>query len=209
MRVVCLADTHGFHDKIEVPKGDILIVAGDFTKIGRLREVSSFNFWLSQQNFKHKIIVAGNHDKLFQVDPGIAKIILNEKKVIYLEDNFVEIDNIKFYGSPWSLKFYNWWFTFPKGSEELREKWNLIPDDTDVLITHCPPFGIMDQSMEGVNCGCEILLERIKKINPKYHIFGHIHEEYGQLKQGNVNFINASICTRSYMPINKPIIIDI
>ena len=115
------------------------------------------------------------------------------------------IENIKFYGSPWQPEFYNWAFNLARG-KVIREKWDLIPEDTDVLITHGPPLGHGDITLGGEFVGCKDLLEVIEKIRPKYHIFGHIHENPGCTKNEHTTFINASTCTLSYNPTNAPIV---
>lgn len=205
MKLVLISDTHGMHNRIEdMPNGDILIHAGDFSVKGTIPEIASFNHWLSKQDYSEKIVIAGNHDIMFQTNPLIARSILTE--CTYLEDSSVVIDGIKFYGSPWTPMFRNWAFNLERG-EEIDQKWKMIPDDTNVLITHGPPMGILDQNLEGEYCGCERLFERVQQLTKlKYHIVGHIHEGYGMY---NDMFINASICTRFYKPTNKPIVVEI
>lgn len=91
----------------------------------------------------------------------------------------------------------------------LKEKWDLIPDDVDVLITHGPAVGILDKIMDGSNVGCEELIKAIKRIKPKYHLCGHIHEGYGVTELDGCTHINASITTERYIPTNKPVVFTI
>lgn len=131
------------------------------------------------------------------------------KNCIYLEDKSVTIYGIKIYGTPWQPEFCNWAFNLPRGKACL-EKWDLIPDDTDILVTHSPPVGFGDLCCSGVRAGDVELLNSVqKRIKPKYHIYGHIHEGYGIRSDGRTVFINASICNMNYMPSNKPVVFDI
>ncbi len=124
-------------------------------------------------------------------------------------DDYVIIDGLLYYFSPYQPEFCDWAYNLPRG-EPLREKWSLIPDNVDVLVTHGPPHGILDVAPFGGNVGCEELRQVIgTRINPKLHVFGHIHDGYGMTKIGNTTFVNAAICTERYQPINAPIVIDI
>lgn len=115
---------------------------------------------------------------------------------------------MKIYGSPWQPWFYDWAFNLPRG-DALREKWDLIPGDVDVLITHGPPHGILDRNLEGENCGCEELHAAVDRIKPKVHAFGHIHLSHGTGRAGNTLFVNASICTERYDPWQAPVVVDL
>ncbi|MGA1870330.1 MAG: metallophosphatase domain-containing protein [bacterium] len=198
MKIVILSDTHGFHEQITIPCGDILIYAGDICHQSTINEIIQFDKFLAQLPHRYKIIIAGNHDFPFQNAPYRVKASLCH--CIYLQDSGIEIEGIKIYGSPWQPWFFDWAFNLQRG-RQIKEKWDLIPDDTDVLITHGPPFGILD-TVDGHSEGCEELLKAIYRIKPKYHIFGHIHEGYGQSFQNNTLFINASICNEHYQPVH-------
>lgn len=225
---VCISDTHTKTYGLNLPEGDVLLHAGDFSSTGLPEEVANFNEWLSKQNFKYKVVIAGNHDITFDLENyekklkdsfhsffaryKKAKIFTAEevknslKNCIYLEDSSIEIEGYKIYGSPWSPIFFDWAFNLARG-KEILEKWKKIPSDTDILITHGPPYKILDKTASGENVGCVDLLKEVKeRIKPKYHIFGHIHEAYGIQKEGETTFINASTCTLSYRPNNKPIV---
>ena len=207
MRIVCLSDTHNCNQQIAVPDGDVLIHAGDATIQGTMDEIVLFNKWFSTLPHKYKIFIAGNHDWLFETNLNLAKSLL-DKSIIYLQDSSLEIEDLKIYGSPWQPWFFNWAFNLPRG-KALIEKWKLIPKDTDILITHGPPFGILDFPPNGFSVGCENLRERIEEIRPKLHVFGHIHYSYGTIEKFGVRFVNASNCDESYEPTNPPIIIDL
>lgn len=205
MKLVAISDTHNKHCELKVPSGDILIHAGDFSRKGSLEDLADFNQWLGELPHKYKILIAGNHDFCFQNHAKEARSLLTN--AIYLEDSCEIIEGIKIYGSPWQPWFFNWAFNLKRG-QEIAAKWALIPEDTKVVITHGPPYGILDKTKTGVIVGCEELLKKIEFIQPKYHIFGHIHEGYGVQIQGKTTFINASSCDASYRLINPPIVVD-
>ena len=236
MRIVCISDTHGLHKIMEdlnpLPEGDVLIHAGDCTNVGKPNEVKEFVEWfMNVKGFNTKIFIAGNHDFAFEKinqphhrgDFDWFNNIMNEENlsqsdVIYLEDSEFTIESsefskpIKFYGTPWQPEFFNWAFNLPRQGKELEEKWNKIPDDTDVLITHGPPHGIRDfvNDRFGPNSvGCELLRYRIEQVKPVLNVFGHIHEAYGAAYVKDILYVNASTCTERYVPSNKPIIIDL
>jgi Icc-related predicted phosphoesterase len=206
-RVVCISDTHGMHDRVRVPNGDLLIHAGDFTARGAARDVDSFNSWLGALPHKERIVIAGNHDRIFESDPGLARSLLTN--ATYLRDSeHVTHSGLKIYGSPWSLPFMDWSFMLPEN--ELAKKWALIPVDTDILVTHGPPSGFGDVVDGWQHVGSETLHETLVfRVLPKVHVFGHIHEGYGQHGKGRTKLVNASICTEDYKPTNAPIVIDI
>lgn len=212
VKLVCISDTHNMLDRMNIPDGDILVHAGDFTMKGTIPEVSKFNYHLSQLPHKHKIVIAGNHDIGLEADPKLFRGLLTN--CIYLEDSGVEIEGIKFWGSPWQPQFFDWAFNLHRGPE-LQEKWALIPSETDVLITHGPPMGIGDLThrqgtLEAVNTGCvDLKREILNRIRPKAHIYGHIHESFGARKIQDIQFINASLLNEKYAIQNKPIIYHI
>ncbi|KAK3924684.1 Metallophosphoesterase domain-containing protein 1 [Frankliniella fusca] len=204
VRIVCMSDTHSLtsHIKFEVPNGDIFIHAGDFTRCGSLEEIVEFNEWLGNLPHKHKIVIAGNHElsldenfiknnekNLPSTTPtlglsrnAIAEAIRtpNAKQYLtnctYLQDEEVTIYGIKIYGTPWQPEYCNWAFNLPRGKPCLS-KWDLIPEDTDILISHTPPIGHGDLCCTGVRAGCVELLTTVQqRVKPKYHVFGHIHE---------------------------------
>ncbi len=208
MRLVILSDTHGYHDAIDVPDGDVLIHAGDLTKRGEPHEIEAIDRWLARLPHRHKIVIAGNHDFLFQDEPSTARSLIKHAR--YLEDEASEIEGVRFYGSPWTPEFFDWAFMLPRG-EPLRRKWEKIPEGVDVLITHGPPHGILDMTVRGEAAGCEALAERVAELGPRLHVFGHIHEGYGtqDAPDGRTRFMNASICTFDYRPKNVAMVFDL
>lgn len=214
MRIVCISDTHNCNEQVNVPEGDLLIHSGDATITGTTEEIRNFNRWFAGLPHKNKIFVAGNHDWLFEQEPGSARRLL-DPSIIYLQDSTVMIDGFHIYGSPWQPRFFDWAFNLNRGYE-LAEKWKLIPEDVDILITHGPPFRILDEvprQWGNENTGCEELRKRVEQIavhgRLKLHIFGHIHCGYGTLEQQGVTFVNASTCDEQYSPTQPPIVIDL
>lgn len=213
LRIICLSDTHNCNEQIIVPEGDILIHAGDATNRGTMEEIIFFNQWFANFSHKYKIFVAGNHDWLFETNNLRARSLLDDS-IIYLQDSSVEIEGLKIYGSPWQPRFFDWAFNLNRGAE-MAEKWKLIPHNTDILITHGPPFGILDEVPRRYwieNTGCEELRKKVEEISQfnklKLHIFGHIHCGYGTAENFGVKFINAANCDEEYNPTQMPIIVD-
>ncbi|MDI1240482.1 MAG: metallophosphatase domain-containing protein [bacterium] len=213
-RIVCISDTHNCNDQIDVPDGDLLIHSGDATTVGTVEQIEAFNGWFSDLPHKRKIFVAGNHDWLFEKDNHLARCLL-DPGIVYLQDSSVEIDGIKIYGSPWQPRFFNWAFNLDRGPQ-MAEKWAMISNDIDILITHSPPNGILDLvPREGwdENTGCEELRKRVEEIAAfrrlKLHVFGHIHSGYGVHEEFGVKFVNASTCDEHYNPTQSPIVIDL
>jgi Icc-related predicted phosphoesterase len=206
MKLVCLADTHGRHRRVtNVPYGEILIFAGDFTHVNSDAELPDFDDWLESLPHPHKIVIAGNHDWCFESRPMASMKALTA--ATYLQDGSHTIGGLKLYGSPWQPRFCNWAFNLDRG-EALKKKWAKIPADTDILITHGPPANYGDLTSRGDRMGCQDLADVIKRIKPKVHICGHNHEGYGITNDANTVYINASICTARYAPTNPVIVFD-
>jgi Icc-related predicted phosphoesterase len=192
MKIALLSDTHALHWKIKVPDADLLIFAGDMTHCRTDQEVADFNTFLGTLPHTHKIVVAGNHDHRLTDDPQKAKLLLSE--AIYLQDEAVVVAGISIYGSPWNPLFNDYAcdaFALPRG-KVLKEKWDMIPPDIDILVTHTPPSGILDRNGP-VSHGCTDLAAAITLLKPKYHIFGHIHNRHGAVKHGETWYINCNV----------------
>lgn len=206
MKVTVTSDTHGFEKLCNIPQGRIFLHAGDITRSGSIDEVVEFNNWLGTLKYEHIIVIAGNHDYCFERKSEEAKTALSN--AIYIMDEAVEVDGIKIYGSPWQPWFYDWAFNLHRG-KPLKDKWDHIPEDTDILITHGPPFGHGDKTVGGENVGCKDLLARIKVVQPKIHLFGHIHEDQGITTEGPTMCVNASFVDFQYNFACAPFEIDI
>lgn len=224
MKLVLISDTHGLHDQVKVPDGDVLIFAGDLGGYGTKAEVWRFATWMGKQKHAHKIAIAGNHDwALYKPsEKWRARGIFQAAHVTYLEDSGITIDGVTFWGTPWTPNFYDWAFMYPRSSEMAKTVWNKVPEGTDVLITHGPPRGILDPAYSDPSghAGCDELYEQVtERIKPKVHVFGHLHDGYGKLTvhvnppmkrpREDILFVNAAICNDFYQPVNAPIEVEI
>ena len=205
-RLVLISDTHSQHRQVSVPDGDILIHAGDITDHGELEVVRDFNDWLGGLPHPHKLVIAGNHDFCFERLPAESAALLTN--ATYLLDSGVKVAGLAIYGSPWQPWFYDWAFNLQRGPE-IRAKWDLIPANTDVLITHGPPAGHGDLTLQGDRAGCVDLLDALGRVRPKVHVFGHIHEGYGQTTVGPTLCVNASTCDAEYRAVNPPVVVEV
>jgi len=217
MKITFISDTHTRHNEItqDLPGGDILIHAGDIMNSGYNEgDISSFCTWFNGiKGYDKKIFIAGNHDRLFENDPEYVKNYLKDyPNIIYLQDESYGIYDLEtdktlnIYGSPWQPEFYSWAFNLPKNGIEIAGKWEAIPDNTDILITHGPSWGSVDTvaGRPWDNLGCELLAERIQRFRPKIHVCGHIHSGYGIETIDNIHYINASVLDEAYEYTQKP-----
>lgn len=207
MRIICISDTHGFHRKLRLPPGDVLIHAGDLTARSNLEEVRDFLMWLGEQPHAHKVLVAGNHDRIFENEPDVASALM-PKSVVYLQDRGCIVGGRKIWGSPVQPQFMNWAFNRKRGPE-IAAHWAMIPDDADFVITHGPAYGILDHDLRGQNHGCVDLRRRLQIVQPRLHVFGHIHSGYGTTSLGRTRMVNAAICDNDYRPVNSPVVVDL
>jgi 3',5'-cyclic AMP phosphodiesterase CpdA len=225
MKITIISDTHTKHRYCEndLPGGDLLIHAGDFMNSGyNPMDAMEFFQWFDEiENYDFKVFIAGNHDRWMQDKTEESRGILTGYKTIeYLQDDWMTVGDsdphdpnvktAKIYGSPWQPEFYNWAFNLPRNGEELKSKWDMIHEDTDILITHGPAWGFLDdvEGNRNVHLGCELLAERIKQIKPKIHICGHIHSGYGHYFDGYTHYFNASVLNERYSYSHLPWNID-
>lgn len=226
-RLVCVSDTHLSHEQgssvlpaFTVPPGDVFVHAGDMTWSGTLDEIVRAMKWILRLPHPHKVIIAGNHDRLFERNNALARSLVPES-IVYLEDQPVEVMGLSFYGSPWTPRFLNWAFNLDRGGP-LREKWAMIPHKLDVLVTHGPPYGVLDEVpvepkhglwepgsrlKEHVGCG-ELRKVVMDKARPKLHLFGHIHCSRGVHKTGHTVFVNAAIVDDMCEPRAHAVVVD-
>lgn len=203
-----ISDTHCRHRSVKLPKGDVIIHAGDICYQGEKLEVEDFLRWFSQLNFKYKIFIGGNHDFFLEkARPGVLKKLIPEN-ITYLKDCSIEIEGLKLWGSPYTPWFFNWAFNKHRGLQ-MKKEWGQIPLDTDILLTHGPPFGILDMVVNEQHVGCKDLLNRVLEVQPKVHVFGHIHESYGSKRLHGIRFYNACVLNESYELVNKPIVFEL
>lgn len=227
MKITCTADLHGYYP--ELPGGDLLIIAGDLTASDKQDQHWEFQKWACEQDYKRVIFISGNHDNWLQSNECGGVPDFDGQKLEYLCDSGTEFEGLKIWGSPWTAQFPGinpkcCAFTMPFGcdtEEHLMDQWRLIPTDTDILITHGPAYGILDgipQMHDGTihHAGNKSLFSWLKYVGrPRYHIFGHIHEAYGQeeyfatYNDKMMKSINCSHVNERYKPVNKPMSFEI
>ena len=183
MKFVAISDTHGCHRQLNLPKGDVLLHAGDVCNQGNASQVEDFLDWLSKLDFQHKIIISGNHDIDLKTNQSLLATEM-PKGIVQLKNSGIIIEGIPIWGVPYPII---------SGSED----WPSIPHNTQILLTHRPPFSILDQPPNFPSKGSKKLLQHVKLVEPAVHLFGHIHAGYGQKKVEKTLFINASTYRQS------------
>jgi Icc-related predicted phosphoesterase len=209
--LVITSDFHGHYKEVTIPHGDFFIGCGDFSSgHSDITDTVRFACWLENLPHKHKVVIAGNHDFCTLAD-SLTKSIFSERGIVYLNCKSVTLDGVKFWGGPWTPQFGAWAYMLPP--ERLEPIWDTIPEDTDVVITHGPPYKILDTTKRKVNAGCPYLAKRMAIVQPKIHCFGHIHEDRGTLKENGTPYengtlyVNAAICDVKNRIANPPTII--
>ena len=195
MKILHLSDTHGKHRFLQnLQPADIIVHSGDITIGGSEKKVIDFIEWFGALPYKYKIFIAGNHDHcLFG-----ANIEGMPENCYYLSHSGVTIEGVKFYGVPMFME--------DAISGDYDKSIKEIPTDIHVLITHQPPYGILDVSGD-IHCGDRGLLQTVVKIQPMYHLFGHIHTAYGIETVGNTTFVNATVSNKQYELTNEPLLL--
>lgn len=208
MRLVIISDTHGLHRQLPLlPAGDALIHCGDWSNRGEIYETVDFLDWYANLIYKHKILIAGNHDWICDKQPHLFRDLL-PKNVIYLQDQGIVIDGVKYWGSPGTPIFGDW--AFGRRPEIMAASMSIVDPDVEVLICHSPAKGILDAIEDGTECGSPQIraaLNRFAKL--KLYCSGHIHSGYGMLTIDKVKFVNAALLDNHYRIVNKPIVVDI
>lgn len=215
MKIVCISDTHS--NQIELPEGDILIHAGDLTNSGSFSEVNKMLYWLgrNRDKYKHVLFTPGNHDEYFSTDPYDAQLTCKQYGITYVQDRMVEIEGVSFLGSPWTPIFGRW--AYMTTEYNMVELYSAFPQ-VDILFTHGPPYGILDELVigdeKGKHCGSRALLGYVQRNPPQHHIFGHIHRhklENQSVTLGQTTFHNVAQVDEYVQTINtkKPVIIEI
>ena len=204
-----IADTHGLQEEIKLQKGTILIHTGDITEYGTEEEVIDFLQWFARQPFKYKIFIAGNHDLFFEECTAVKRKKIIPKGIIYLQNSGVEIEGLKIWGSPVTPYFLGMAFNARSG-KDIKKIWNKVPLDTDILITHGPPKGILDNDF-----GCEELLNTVVAVQPKIQCFGHVHGRNGMVNFNQTMFINGAVVNRlepmdtAFYIVGKPVCVEL
>jgi Icc-related predicted phosphoesterase len=190
LRLVLLSDTHQRHREVDVPDGDILIHAGDFTMFSESMEaVADFNDWLGELPHRFKVIVPGNHEFFLESDPSERSLLSNASVLI---NEGIEIEGLRIWGTP-VTPMYGGAFGLSRAKDRKR-LYSQIPPNIDVLISHGPPYGILDsEPIPGLHAGCSELLDAVMHVHPKFHVFGHVHGAYGVFQTEHTTFVNASL----------------
>lgn len=206
-RIVMVSDTHDrYKDLVDMPKGDILVMAGDLTFDGAANELRRLNDWLDEQDYDHKVLIPGNHDLTFEArwDWACRKVPAADA---ILDQEMYDADGIKIWGEPRQPWFYDWAFNVDR--EEMKERcWDKVPDDVDILLTHGPPWGVGDFTTRGAHVGCVAQREYILEKKPPLVVCGHIHSGYGIHILGNTTVVNASVCNEKYQAVNPPVVLE-
>ncbi len=205
-KIVMVSDTHDRYGKFDMPEGDILLHAGDLTFHGKAEELARFNDWLDDLEFKHKIIVPGNHDLTFESHWDWAKAMTYAADAV-LNGEMYEAEGFKIWGEPRQPWFHDWAFNVER--ENMKKVWDQIPPGIDILVTHGPPLGVGDLTPRGERVGCQYQRQWIQEYQPKLVVCGHIHNGYGLYQVGKTLVVNASVCDEHYEPVNKPIVIEL
>lgn len=216
-KIVSISDTHNRHDKVTIPECDFLFHCGDWTSMGYKHEVEPFAKWLDKQPAKYIVIIPGNHELNFEKDfPESKKWITDHcPRANLLIDESITLEGVKIYGSPVTPFFCNWAYNKHRG-DQIQCYWDAIPNDINILLTHGPPYGILDQTTyaDGTiredRLGCYQLQKRIKELeNLDLHFFGHIHAQGSrQFHEDGVSYYNAAICDESYYPSNSITVVE-
>lgn len=205
MRLVLLSDTHGRHKKLNIPDGDVLVHCGDFSHRGSLAETEAFGRWFAAQPHPFKVLVPGNHDAA--TENPVARNLLRSLGIEVLVDSGATIGGKRFYGSPWTPCFGDW--AWMRNDAHLSRYFDAIPSGLDVLVTHGPPYGILDRNRAQEACGSTSLLNAVTTKPPRLHVFGHIHEARGMCQRGDTDFLNVSNLSPDYTRLHDPVVYDI
>ena len=212
MRLVCISDTHGDHETVELPAGDVLVHAGDVTAHGTELDLLRFLEWFGSRDFPHRLFVAGNHDLFVEREPARSASLAREAGVVWLNDSGCTAAGRRFWGSPITPRFHDWAFMRDPG-RDIERHWAMIPTDCEVLITHGPPAGILDEverpDETSEHTGCPSLLRRVGEIRPALHLFGHIHEGHGRLERDDVTYLNVSSMDNGYRMAHAPVVVEL
>ena len=196
MKIKLISDTHGQAQSLGKLAGDVLIHCGDMFNLFKTTDaaIQRVDDWFGQQEFDLILCIGGNHD--LELEQKLYSQAQPFKNAIFLHGASYEFQGIKFYGAPWVPELSGQ--AFYKSDAELKDEWQVVPRDTDVLITHTPPFGVLDKSTQGMILGCKHLAKAVREIKPKLHCFGHVHASSGVYQGKHTTFINAAVAGRSH-----------
>ena len=206
LRVVCISDTHELHRELLVPPGDLLIHAGDFTFFGQdTRAIVDFDRWLGELPHQYKVVTCGNHESAFEADPGLRRLITSGTLLL---NESAMIGPAKVWASPLT-PHYSGVFGGSNAADRMKA-YASIPADTDILITHGPPYGVLDSNPNEYPgpAGDRELREAVIRVKPKLHVFGHVHAGYGIRQGRHTVFVNAALFGLGGSLENRPIVLE-
>lgn len=226
MRLVFTSDTHGQHRGLIVPECDVFFHCGDMSGRGEYSIYDDLVIWIEKNDpAANYVFIPGNHDVTFESDEETARSFFDRPNVRVLIDQGCVIDGLKVWGSPWTLRFYDWAFNADRG-DQIQKHWNKIPQDIDVLLTHGPAYGYGDfipgrrmspfdapgvtERNGGLHVGCSQLLARLTDVSPRIHAYGHIHEGAGVstiIETGTLS-VNAAFLDGRYRIARQPTVVD-
>jgi hypothetical protein len=215
MRLVATSDCHGKLGEVALPPGDVLVLAGDLLADApddardpdgwQADALRALDTYLADLPFRLVLLVAGNHDGVLQRRPDLGPGLRGAR---YLEDAGLELDGVRFWGSPWQTGLWHHPFFLPDG-REARAAFGKVPASTDVLVTHSPPWGCLDVWDPPHRLGSRMLRARVAAVGPRVHIFGHMHPSYGAARLGETRAFNAALCDERGAPANPPHVVDL
>lgn len=210
LKVVAISDTHGMHSQLTIEPCDILIHCGDYSGMGYEWEVESFLEWFNKQPATRKIFINGNHE----VEPEKNKRLFNDMLsqypgITYLEHSMVEIEGLKIYGYPLTPRFNHWGYMADRGSIKMLSALSMIPSNIDILVSHGPPYQILDKCDNGAEVGCVDLLNELDRIAPKFFLCGHIHSSKGEKIVNGIHYINCAVLNDHYQLVFKPTVFTV
>ena len=215
-KIIALSDSHNATKRVEISDGDILVHAGDFSFEGKESEIQDFIEWMKEQPHKHKLWIAGNHERGIEDFPDNAEIVDKETGATYIHDKVVEVEGLKFFGSNFTPEFNNWAFGLTDRQSKIF--WENAPE-ADVVVCHGPPYTILDSVTSEYKherpLGCKHFLSYIERVKPKVTIFGHIHGSGGMHKTiewddgSKTECYNVSVMNEQYQLTNPSTIIEI
>jgi Icc-related predicted phosphoesterase len=226
-KIVCISDTHGLHDRITIHECDILVHAGDWTSSGTFEQVTKFAKWLDKQPASRILLTAGNHEVEFgkNYPESLKWITDNCPRANVLINEGIEVEGIKFWASPHTPSFgHGWVYNAGRTVVEaahlhqpfIGDIWSKIPEDTEFLITHGMPMGILDRVLDRYtgrveHVGCRELMARIYKLKKlKWVVGGHLHLNGGKMYiEHDVTYVNAAICDELYNPVREPVVLEV
>lgn len=209
LKVVCISDTHGRHARLRLPAADLLVHAGDATRRGSFGELEATFDWMARQAVPHRVFVAGNHDRCCERQPERTRAAAAERGIVYLCDQSATVAGLTVWGSPVTPRFRDMAFNRDRGPA-IAAHWAQIPEGLDLLVTHGPPRTIGDRMILGMRVGCEDLMVRVREVEPRAHVFGHIHEAAGRYRVPGLRteFINAA-SSRLVPLVREPLVLEL